>query len=258
MSAPAPRTSLRVDCHDRQKHADRILKMVKETKAIYLDFRFTDLNGVWHHMSIHKNAIESSLITMGVMFDGSSIQGWKPIHESDMLLLPDSNGAVLDQFSDYPTLIVFCNVIDPLTGEHYNRDPRSIAVKAHEYMIQTGIADEVRFGPEPEFFVFDEIHFENSAANSFYAINMSEGPYPNSDLFQHKHGNLRHHGHRPGSGRGYFPVSPVDSAQELRGDMVAKLTQMGIECDKHHHEVAPGQHEIGFKYGSLIETGDSH
>jgi glutamine synthetase len=241
----------------RQEHAQRILRQVNDGGAEYVDFRFTDLQGVWHHLSLHKNAIDEDLLCQGLMFDGSSINGWRPIHDSDMLLSPDATNMVFDQLTDHPTLIVFCSVIDPSSGELYSRDPRSVAIKGEEYLRQTGIADEARFGPEPEFFIFDEIHYETSPQNSFYTINWSEGAYPNSSVMTHSHGNMRHFGHKMLPGKGYFPVPPVDSANDLRAEMLSCMNTMGLKGDKHHHEVASGQHEIGFKYADLLTTGDN-
>lgn len=256
MSNTSIASSLVVSGTDRQGHSDRILRQILDSGAEYVDFRFTDLQGVWHHLSVHKNSVDDKLVSEGLMFDGSSIQGWRPIHDSDMLLLPDANSAITDQLTEHPTLIVSCNVVNPSTGEAYTRDPRSVAIRGEEYLKKTGIADEARFGPEPEFFLFDEIHFETAPQSSFYAINWTEGAYPNSGQF-HKHSNLRHYGHRPLPGRGYFPVPPVDSGQEIRSEMVACLNTMGLCADKHHHEVASGQHEIGFKYAGLLSTGDN-
>ncbi len=257
MSKAAKATSLDSYNNSREQHASRIMKMVKDGGAEYVDFRFTDMQGVWHHLSFHKNALDEDLIAQGLMFDGSSINGWRPIHDSDMLMLPDATNAVFDQLTEHPTLIVFCSIADPTTGKPYSRDPRSVAVKGEEYLRQTGIADEARFGPEPEFFIFDEIHFETGPQNSFYNINWTEGAYPNASLISGKQGNMRHFGHKMLPGKGYFPVPPVDSANDLRAEMLSCMNTMGLNGDKHHHEVASGQHEIGFKYADLLTTGDN-
>ncbi len=240
----------------RKEHAARIMKQVNDGGAEYVDFRFTDMQGVWHHLSVHKNALDEATLCDGLMFDGSSITGWRPIHDSDMLLSPDSTNAVFDQLTEHTTLIVFCSVVEPSSGKQYSRDPRSVAVKGEEYLRQTGIADEARFGPEPEFFIFDEVHYETSPQNSFYNINWTEGAYPNSSLLNTK-GHMRHFGHKMLPGKGYFPVPPVDSANDLRAEMLSVMNTMGLNGDKHHHEVASGQHEIGFKYADLLTTGDN-
>lgn len=242
---------------NRSHHATRIMTMIKEGAAEYVDFRFTDLQGVWHHLTYHKDAVDEEMLALGMMFDGSSINGWRPIQDSDMLMIPDSTNAVFDQLTEHPTLVVYCTIVEPTSGNLYSRDPRSIAIKGADYLRQTGIADEVRFGPEPEFFIFDEIHYETSAQGSFYSINWSEGAYPNSSHTIQNSANIRKFGHKALPGKGYFPLPPVDSAQDLRASMISCMNQMGLNGDKHHHEVASGQHEIGFKYADLLTTGDN-
>lgn len=241
----------------RKDHVDTLLRQIHDSGTEYVDFRFTDLHGVWHHLSFHKGAIDEALLMEGLAFDGSSIPGWRPIHNSDMILVPDSYNAVADQMPEHPTMIVFCTVADPSTGELYSRDPRSVAVKGEEYLKSTGIGDTAYFGPEPEFFLFDEIHFETNQQYSFYNINWSEGAYPNPCLSGNKNGDVRNYGHRALPGKGYFPVPPVDSAHDLRSEMVCALNTMGLMSEKHHHEVASGQHEISFKYSSLLKTCDN-
>lgn len=255
MSQPLKTTSADSFNLSREEHANRLLTMINDGGAEYVDFRFTDMQGVWHHMSVHKGAVDEDLLSSGIMFDGSSINGWRPINDSDMLLSPDSTNAVYDQMTEHPTLVVYCSVVDPSSGKFYTRDPRSVAIRGQEYLRETGIADEARFGPEPEFFIFDEIHFETSPQNSFYSINWTEGAYPNTAVMNPS-GHVRHFGHKMLPGKGYFPVPPVDSGNDLRAEMLSRMNAMGLKGDKHHHEVASGQHEIGFKYADLLTTGD--
>lgn len=241
----------------RNFHAQNIMAKMRDGAAQYVDFRFSDLQGVWHHLTFHKDAIDEETLALGMMFDGSSIHGWRPIQDSDMLMMPDSTNAVFDELTEHPTLIVFCNIVEPTTGNLYTRDPRSIATRGVEYLKQTGIADEARFGPEPEFFIFDEVHYETSPQNSFFSINWSEGAYPNTSTMAQSENKLRKFGHRSLPGKGYFPLPPVDSAHDLRAHMMSCMNKMGLNGDKHHHEVASGQHEIGFKYADLLSTGDN-
>ena len=175
------------------------------------------------------------------MFDGSSISGWKSINESDMILMPDLDTAVMDPFTAQPQLIIFCNVIEPSTGEMYSRCPRSTAVRASNYLKETGIADTAFFGPEAEFFVFDDVKWNVSMNDTFYQIDSDEGPYNSGNTFDG--GNI---GHRPSVKGGYFPVPPVDSMTDMRAEMVGTMMEMGIEMEKHHHEVAPSQNEFNF------------
>ena len=188
----------------------------------------------------------------GIMFDGSSIAGWKVINESDMKLMPDPSSAVLDPFFAQSTLAVFCDVLEPLTNEPYERDPRAIAGKAQNYLKQTGVGDTAVFGPEAEFFVFDDVRFKAEPFNCGYKLNSIELP-SNMDT-EYEMGNL---GHRPRTKGGYFPVPPIDSAQDLRSEMLAVMADMGVVTEKHHHEVGAAQHELGIKFGPLVKTADS-
>jgi glutamine synthetase len=242
---------------NRHKIADKLIHLMNNSGVQYVDFRFSDSNGTWHHLTYHYNSVEANMLAEGITFDGSSIKGWRTIDDSDMLIMPDIEGAIADQLSEQPTLIVYCDIYDPHTNTPYTRDPRSIARKAEDYLTSTGIADTAYFGPEPEFFVFDEVHFDSNKLGAYYALNGIEGPYPTSPVYRENDIRLRNAGHRPSSGEGYFPVPPVDSCHELRTEMCNLLNIMGIEVEKHHHEVAPCQHEIGFKFSTLRSTADN-
>jgi glutamine synthetase len=198
------------------------------------------------------DTINEEGFTDGIMFDGSSIAGWKAINESDMILMPDAATAVMDPFAAQPTLNLFCDILEPSTGLPYRRDPRSIAKAAEKYMASAGVGDTAYFGPEAEFFVFDDVRFEVSMNRVFYEVDSEEGPYVSGKKFED--GNL---GHRPGVKGGYFPVPPVDSASDLRAEMVSVMAEMGVEVEKHHHEVAPSQHELGIKFATLVKSADN-
>ena len=185
------------------------------------------------------------------MFDGSSIAGWKAINESDMLLMPDCSTAVLDPFAAQTSLIIVCDVHEPGTGQPYGRDPRSIAKKAEQYLVSSGIGDKAYFGPEAEFFVFDDVRFKNGMNISIYEIDSEEGPYVTDKKYPD--GNT---GHRPPIKGGYFPVPPVDSASDLRAEMLSTMFEMGLAVEKHHHEVAPSQHELGAEFSTLVKGAD--
>jgi glutamine synthetase len=230
----------------------KIFEMMKENDVKYADFRFTDPRGKWQHLAIHVNALDEDALTEGVMFDGSSIAGWKAINESDMTLVPDLSTAVMDPFAAQPLLVLFCDVAEPATGQPYDRDPRSTARKAEAYLQATGIGDSAVFGPEAEFFVFDDVRFKVDMNHCFFEFTSEEGPYMSGATFEE--GNI---GHRPAMKGGYFPVPPVDSATDLRAEMVTVMNEMGIEVEKHHHEVAPSQHELGIKFDTLVRTADN-
>ncbi|WP_085784225.1 type I glutamate--ammonia ligase [Candidatus Nucleicultrix amoebiphila] len=221
----------------------------------YLDFRFTDSRGLWHHMSVKTTSIDADMIANGITFDGSSIKGWKEIDDSDMTLKPDISHVVNDPFSESPTLIVFCNIHDPKDETPYTRDPRSIALRAEQFLRQSKVADKAYFGPEPEFFIFDKVEFDCNAQNAFYRIHSAEGSYTNNQTF--KGIDQPTLSHRPLPKGGYFPVPPIDSEHNLRAKMLSTLADMGVAGEKHHHEVAAGQHEIGFSYDSLTRTADN-
>ncbi len=230
----------------------KVLDMIKEKEVKYVDFRFTNPVGKWQHTAQYVDAVDEDTLTDGIMFDGSSIAGWKDINKSDMNLKPDLSTAVLDPFTAQPTLILFCDTIEPATGQLYNRCPRSIARKALDYLSSTGIGDTAYFGPEAEFFIFDDVRYSTAPNNMFFAIDSEEGPYNDGRAFEE--GNP---GHRPRPKGGYFPVAPVDSAQDLRSEIVSVLAEMGVAMEKHHHEVAPAQHELGIKFNTLLKMGDS-
>jgi glutamine synthetase len=231
--------------------AQDVLDRIKSEEIEWLDLRFTDPKGKWQHLTMVASLIGEDELTDGLMFDGSSISGWKAINESDMILKPDLDAVYTDPFSATPMLIVFCDVVEPSTGELYARDPRSTAKRAEAYLQSTGIGDTVYVGPEAEFFMFDDVRFENSYATSYYKIDDVE--LPTNTGREYDGGNLAH---RPRAKGGYFPVAPVDSAVDIRGEMVSTMIEMGLPCDKHHHEVAAAQHELGLTFGTLTTTAD--
>ena len=228
-----------------------VLDMIKENDVEFVDFRFTDPRGKWQHTAQHVSTVVEDLLTDGIMFDGSSIAGWKAINESDMILMPDLGSAVMDPFTAQPQLILICDILEPATGESYTRDPRGTAKLALAYLESSGIGDAAYFGPEAEFFVFDDVRFENSMSRSFYEVDSIEGPYNTGS--DYPEGNM---GHRPAIKGGYFPVPPVDSMTDIRAEMVTTALEMGIAMEKHHHEVAPSQHELGQKFDTLLNAAD--
>jgi glutamine synthetase len=230
----------------------KVFDLIKEHDVKYVDLRFTDPRGKLQHTAQHVRTIKEDVFTDGIMFDGSSIAGWKAINESDMTLIPDASTAIMDPFSAQPMLTMFCDVYEPSTGQPYSRDPRSIAKAAETYTASMGIGDTVYFGPEAEFFVFDDVRFDVSMNHCFYRFDSEEGPYITGKELEG--GNL---GHRPPIKGGYFPVPPVDSAQDLRAEMVSVLADMGVLVEKHHHEVAPSQHELGIEFDTLVRTADN-
>ncbi|MCY3857156.1 MAG: type I glutamate--ammonia ligase [Rhodospirillales bacterium] len=231
---------------------ENVLELIREKNVEFVDFRFTDPRGKWQHVSQTANVVTEDTFADGVMFDGSSIAGWKDISQSDMCMMPDASTAVVDPFTAQPTLILFCNILEPTTGEAYERDPRSTAVRAEAFLKSSGIGDTAYFGPEAEFFVFDDVRWDVTMNHTFYRIDSEEGPYNSGEEFEG--GNV---GHRPVAKGGYFPVPPVDSATDLRSEMVTTMAEMGLEMEKHHHEVAPSQHELGLKFSPLLQAADS-
>jgi len=231
---------------------EKVMDMIKENDVEYVDLRFTDPRGKWQHTAQHVSTIDEDFFDDGIMFDGSSIAGWKAINESDMTLMPNPDTAVMDPFTAQPQLILFCDVLEPSTGQPYERCPRGIAKKALAYMDSAGIGDTAYFGPEAEFFIFDDVRFEASMNRSFYEIDSDEGPYNSGEILEG--GNI---GHRPAIKGGYFPVPPVDSGTDIRAEMVTVMNQMGLPMEKHHHEVAPSQHELGIKFNTLLKAADS-
>lgn len=228
-------------------------KQEKDQEIVFCNFRFTDPRGRWHHMTYHIDQLSQDTFTKGVMFDGSSISGWKEIHHSDMIMRPELSSAFIDPFSVNPTLVFICNIIDPVDGKAYIRDPRSTLEKAKNYLSKSGIADEAFFGPELEFFVFDSVRFDVGANGSFYNVDSSEGPYNTGREYK----DMENLGHRTMVKGGYMPVMPMDHLNDLRGEMCLFLKQVGMTPLMHHHEVAPSQCELGFKFGSLLETADN-
>lgn len=231
--------------------AKDIIKKIKEEDIEWVDLRFTDPKGKWQHLSMCAGVMDEDALNDGLMFDGSSIEGWKAINESDMILKPDLDAAYVDPFSATPMLILFCDIVEPSTGQLYARDPRSTAKRAEAYLKASGIGDTVYVGPEAEFFMFDDVRFENSYNTSYYQIDDIE--LPTNSGTKYETGNM---GHRPRAKGGYFPVAPVDSATDIRGEMVSTMLEMGLPCDKHHHEVAAAQHELGLTFGTLTQTAD--
>jgi glutamine synthetase len=229
----------------------KVMSMIKEHDVKYVDFRFTDPRGKWQHLAHHVRTISEDFLAGGVMFDGSSIAGWKAINESDMLLMPDCATAVLDPFAAQTSLIVVCDVHEPLTGQPYARDPRSIAKKAEAYLSSTSIGDTAYFGPEAEFFIFDDVRYKTGMNGAMYEIDSDEGPYVSDKKYPD--GNT---GHRPPIKGGYFPVPPVDGQADIRAEMLSVMADMGLRVEKHHHEVAPSQAELGFEFGTVVECAD--
>ena len=231
--------------------ASAVLKTIKDQNIKFVDLRFTDPRGKWHHVTFDRSMVDDDFFSEGSMFDGSSIAGWKAINESDMTLMPDTSTAVLDPFFAQPTLSIFCDILEPSTGQPYARDPRSTAKAAEAYLASSGAGDTAFFGPEAEFFVFDDVRFSTEQNQTGFAIDSTEGPY--NSATDYEHGNLAH---RPGPKGGYFPVPPVDSAQDMRSEMLSVMGDMGIEPEKHHHEVAPSQHELGMRFSTLTTMAD--
>jgi glutamine synthetase len=229
-----------------------VLKTIKDNDVQYVDLRFTDPRGKWQHLTMVAGVIDDASFTDGIMFDGSSIAGWKAINESDMTLIPDPTTAVMDPFVAQSMLILFCDIQEPSTGQPYARCPRALAKRAEAYLASTGIGDIAYFGPEAEFFVFDDVRFRVDMNNVMYQFDSEEGPYVTGKEFPE--GNV---GHRPPVKGGYFPVPPVDSAHDLRAEMVSVMKEMGLNMDKHHHEVAPSQHELGLTFDTLVRSADN-
>lgn len=232
--------------------ASDVLKTIKDQGVKFIDFRFTDTRGKEQHVTVPSHTIDESVFEDGKMFDGSSIAGWKGINESDMILMPDADTAVMDPFFDEPTMNLRCDVIEPATMQGYERDPRSLGKRAEAYLKSTGIADVAYFGPENEFFIFDDVKWGNQMDTAFYQIGSHEGSWSSED--QIDAGNI---GHRPGIKGGYFPVPPVDSLQNVRSAMCLTMEEMGVPTEVHHHEVATaGQCEIGMRFNTLVKKAD--
>jgi 3-(hydroxyamino)phenol mutase len=229
-----------------------VFKTMKENEVKFVDLRFTDTKGKEQHVSVPAKAFGEDKFKDGHAFDGSSIAGWKGIEASDMLLMPDPDSARMDPFYDEPTLVITCDVLEPMTGKGYDRDPRSIAKRAEAYLKSSGLGDTAYFGPEPEFFIFDAVEWKVDMSGSYVKIFSEEAPWSTDAKFEG--GNLAH---RPPVKGGYFPVPPVDSLQDMRSAMCLALEEQGVEVEVHHHEVAAaGQNEIGTKFSTLVKRAD--
>ena len=232
--------------------SENTLKMIQDNEVRWVDLRFTDTRGKEQHVSIPSTEVDADFFEGGKMFDGSSIAGWKGINESDMILMPDDSASVLDPFTDDATIIVRCDIVEPMTMQGYERDPRSVAKRAEEYLKSTGIGDTAYFGPEPEFFVFDDVKWHANMSGVGYTINSEEAAWSSGEHFED--GNI---GHRPGVKGGYFPVPPVDSLHDLRAAMCTAMEGMGLDIEVHHHEVGTaGQCEIGVRFNTLVVKAD--
>jgi glutamine synthetase len=233
------------------KTAADVIKTIKDKDVKFLDLRFTDTKGKMQHVTADASCVDESMFADGYAFDGSSIAGWKGIEASDMTLMLDPASAHMDPFFAQSTMAIFCDVIEPSTGELYERDPRGIAKKAEAYMKSTGVGDAIYFGPEAEFFIFDDVRFTSDPYNTGFVLDGSE--LPTNMGTKYETGNL---GHRPRTKGGYFPVPPIDSAQDMRSEMLSVMSEMGVVVEKHHHEVASAQHELGIKFGPMIQMAD--
>ncbi len=229
-----------------------VLNLIREQDIKIVDLKFIDMPGIWQHCSFYQNQIDEDAFTDGVPFDGSSIRGWKDINESDMCMVPDPTTAWIDPFYAEPTLSMICSIKEPRTGEMYDRCPRTIAQKALDYLIASGLGDIAYFGPEPEFFVFDDVRFDQTENKGFYYVDTVEGRWNVGK--EEPGGNL---GYKPRYKEGYFPVSPTDSLQDLRTEMLLTMAECGVPIEKHHHEVATGgQGELGVRFSPLVKAAD--
>jgi len=231
--------------------ASDILQKIKDQDIKFVDLRFTDPRGKMQHVTMGASEVDESTFAEGAMFDGSSIAGWKAINESDMTLMPDPESAHIDPFFAQSTMALFCDVLEPATGERYDRDPRGTARKAEAYLRETGVGDKVFFGPEAEFFMFDDVRFTSDPYNCGFRLDSTE--LPSNMGTEYEMGNL---GHRPRTKGGYFPVPPVDSAQDIRSEMLSVMAEMGGPIEKHHHEVGAAQHELGIKFALMTRIAD--
>ena len=228
-----------------------VLKLIQDQNIQMIDLKFIDTPGTWQHLTVHKDQIDESSFTDGVPFDGSSIRGWKAINESDMAMVLDPNTTWIDPFMQEPTLSIICSIKEPRTGEWYNRCPRVIAQKALDYLVSTGVGDTAFFGPEAEFFIFDDVRFDQTQHSGYYYVDSVEGRWNSG---REEIPNL---GYKPRYKEGYFPVAPTDTSQDIRTEMLLTMAKCGVPIEKHHHEVATGgQCELGFRFGKLIEAAD--
>jgi glutamine synthetase len=230
----------------------QVVEFMKKNGALMVDFKFMDFVSTWQHFTVPISEFDEDTFEDGLGFDGSSIRGWQPIHASDMLIVPDPDTAMMDPFTAIPTLSLICNIVDPITKESYSRDPRNVARKAEAYLKSTGLGDTAYFGPEAEFFIFDDVRFDLSSNQSFYAVDSSEGVWNSG---REEFPNL---GYKPRHKEGYFPVPPTDSLNDLRNEMVMELQKVGIRIEAQHHEVATaGQAEIDMRFESLVKMADN-
>ncbi|PAF49974.1 type I glutamate--ammonia ligase [Helicobacter sp. 12S02232-10] len=239
-------------CH-KLDNIKEFFTFCKENEVEFVDFRFTDIKGIWHHMAYSFGAITEEIFQNGIPFDASSVKAWQPIQHSDMILFPDLVRYFIDPFTADTTVVVFCDVWDIYKDQPYERCPRSLAKKAISHLKQSGLGDEVYIGPENEFFIFDSIKIKDAVNCQYYEIDSEEGEWNRDKIFE----GGTNVGHRPGTKGGYFPVPPVDSMMDLRAEIVKVLNQVGIETFVVHHEVAQGQGEIGVKFGDLVEAADN-
>jgi glutamine synthetase len=238
---------------EKPKSPKEVIKLVDDNKIEFIDFKFTDLLGTWHHFTVPRHNLSEGTFEDGLGFDGSSIRGWRAINESDMLVLPDPSTAFVDPFTQHPTLSLVCSIFDPITKERYARDPRGVAANCENYVKSSGFADSVFVGPELEFFAFDGIRFDAKPNHSFYEIESDEGAWNTG----RPHGETKNLGNRPGYKGGYFPTAPTDNLQDLRSEMAANLIKVGIDIETQHHEVATaGQCEIDMRFDTLLKMAD--
>jgi glutamine synthetase len=229
-----------------------VLKMIQDENIKIIDLKFIDMPGIWQHCSFYFDQIDENSFDEGVPFDGSSIRGWKSINESDMAMVPDPKTAWIDPFMQEKTLSMICSIKEPRTGEFYDRDPRTIAAKAIEFLNSTGLGDTAFFGPEAEFFIFDDVRFDQTENTGYYYVDSVEGRWNSGK--EEPGGNL---GYKPRYKEGYFPVAPTDTMQDMRTEMLLTMAECGVPIEKHHHEVATGgQNELGFRFARLIEAAD--
>ena len=233
--------------------AQDVLRQIKDEGIELIDLKFTDLHGKWQHLTICSDLLEADSFEEGLAFDGSSIRGWKTIDASDMAMVPDPSTAWIDPFYSHKTLSMICSIQDPRTGTLYDRCPRALAQRALAYLSGSGLADTAFFGPEPEFFLFDDVRYNSSEGGSFYSVDTIEASWNSGRL--EEGGNL---GYKIQLKEGYFPVAPNDTAQDIRSEMLLMMAQLGIPIEKHHHEVAgAGQHELGMRFAELIQAADN-
>ncbi|MGR3687456.1 MAG: type I glutamate--ammonia ligase [Paracoccaceae bacterium] len=231
---------------------DAVLKLIKDEDVEYVDIRFTDPRGRLQHVTVVADLVDEDFLEEGFMFDGSSIAGWKSIEASDMKLMPDTDSVYIDPFYAEKTICIHCSVVEPDTGESYDRDPRGTAEKAEAYLKASGIGDTAYFGPEAEFFLFDDVRYSVSPNKVSFSVDADHAAWNTDTEFE-----MGNTGHRPGYKGGYFPVNPADDGQDIRSEMLSTMKRMGMKVDKHHHEVATSQHELGLIFGGLTEQADN-